>query len=128
LGALLDFLLARWYGRPLIEKIVSQKLLDSIDGFLTKHGALAIFITRLTPVFPFKVISYAAGLTAVSPFKFAAATAVGQTPVIVLYSFLGQNLGHNTSAVLGATFFLLVVALGVFYFRARLEKYLDKKE
>jgi uncharacterized membrane protein YdjX (TVP38/TMEM64 family) len=91
-GATLDFGIARWYGRPFVERFVRAKYLDLTDQFFKRHGVLAVFVTRLTPVVPFKVISYGAGLTAITFRQYALATGVGQTPAIVLYSFLGQHL------------------------------------
>jgi uncharacterized membrane protein YdjX (TVP38/TMEM64 family) len=123
-GAVLDFSLARWYGRPVVEKFTNSKYLAAIDIFFKQHGVLAVFITRLTPIIPFKVISYGSGLTSISVKKFAAATLLGQTPAIVLYSVAGQNLLHNIYAVLFITFFLTAIAGVVFYCRHEIEKYL----
>lgn len=129
-GALLDFGLARWYGRPLVECAASRRHLDLVDRFFKKHGVLAVFITRLMPVIPFKVVSYGAGLTAISLCQYAIATGIGQTPAIVLYSILGQDLAHNYRLAAGVTFLLLAVGLGVYYSRERLAQILfcnDKK-
>ncbi len=124
LGAVLDFGIARWYGRPVVERIVSMKYLNYTDAFFKRHGIIAVFITRLVPVVPFKVISYGAGLTNITVYKFLTATAVGQTPAIVLYSILGQNLSHNFKAVMAITAVLIVSGLIVYYHRDRIEQYL----
>lgn len=123
LGAILDFWIARWYGRPVIERFVSTKYLNVTDAFFKRHGIIAVFITRLVPLVPFKAISYGAGLTRISLCKFVTATAVGQTPAIVLYSILGQNLSHNIKAAAAITSLLVVAGLIVYYYRSAIERY-----
>ena len=126
LGAVLDFGIARWYGRPLIERIVSSKYLTMTDVFFKSHGIIAVFITRLVPMVPFKVISYGSGLTQISLLKFAAATAIGQTPAIVLYSILGQNLSHNIKAAVAITSLLVLAGLVVYYYREAIERFIKR--
>jgi uncharacterized membrane protein YdjX (TVP38/TMEM64 family) len=123
LGATLDFEIARWYGRPVVERFISGKMLDKADGFFKKNGVLAVFITRLTPIVPFKVISYGAGLTKMPHFRFAIATGIGQAPAIVLYSFIGQNLTRSLRATIAVTSLLMVLGFTAYYFRDTLEKY-----
>lgn len=112
-GAVLCFAMARWYGRPPVEKLVGGGKLKNIDTFLSRNGAYAVLIARLTPVFSFDLISYAAGLTGISPRTFLWSTAVGQTPAIVLYSFLGHDLSKGILHILWAVpISLLLVLLG----------------
>lgn len=121
LGATLDFGIARWYGRPLIERIIKSQHLDTFDAFFQKHGIIAVFITRLTPVVPFKAVSYGTGLTNISVCKFAFATGIGQTPAIILYSILGQNLVKNFFATVVITILLIAAGLIAYRFRDTLE-------
>ncbi len=122
-GALLDFGIARWYGRPVVRHIVSSRYLELVDGYLHKNGVVAILLTRVIPVLPFKVVSFGAGLTAIPVRLFIFTTAAGQTPGIILYSILGQNLMHGTYAILLVTCLLMVIAGFLYYYRDGLEKY-----
>lgn len=117
LGAALDFGVARWYGRLVVEKFINRKYLDMADVFLKKHGLLAVFITRLTPVVPFKVVSYGAGLTTMSLWRFMIATAVGQAPATILYSILGQNITHNIRITITITSLLITIIAVLYYYR-----------
>ncbi len=121
-GAVLDFGIARWYGRPVVEKFVRAKYLDMTDRFFKRHGVLAVFVTRLTPIIPFKVISYGAGLTAITLQQYVLATGIGQTPAIVLYSFLGQHLTRSIRWAILITTVLILVSLLVYYYRNEIEK------
>jgi uncharacterized membrane protein YdjX (TVP38/TMEM64 family) len=93
LGAALCFWVARALGRPVVERLVGgTHALDVSDVFFARYGSRAIIISRLLPFVSFDIISYGAGLTPVSFWKFLIATGIGQLPATVLYSYLGQNL------------------------------------
>lgn len=124
LGASLDFSIARWYGRPIVEKIIRPSQLDTFDRFFLKHGVIAVFITRLTPVIPFKVVSYGAGLTTITFLQFSCATGIGQTPAIILYSILGQNLTKNFKATIAITLLLLAAGWAAYRYRETLKNFL----
>lgn len=129
LGAAIDFGIARWYGRPVVERFVQARYLDVTDKFFKRHGVLAVFITRLTPVIPFKVVSYGAGLTALSFSEFALATGVGQTPAIVLYSIVGQHIARSIRAAVLITTALVALSVAAYYYRDAIEKLIcGKKE
>lgn len=121
-GAALDFGIARWYGRPVVEKFVRPKYLDLTDQFFKRHGVLAVFVTRLTPVIPFKVISYGAGLTAISFRQYVMATGIGQTPAIALYSYLGQHLSRGIRWAILITTLLILASVLVYYYRNEIER------
>lgn len=123
LGAALDFSIARWYGRPLVEHIINSKYLDITDKFFSKHGVLAVFITRLIPIIPFKVISYGAGITLISLGQFLTATGLGQIPAIVLYSILGQQLNHHTYTAIAITFLLSIAGIVIYCYRDLIERH-----
>lgn len=126
LGASLDFGIARWYGRPVVEGFINSKYLDMADHFFKKNGVLAVFVTRLILIIPFKVVSYGAGFTAISLPQFAAATAIGQTPAIILYSFLGQHLVHSVKAAVIFTSLLMLAGVLVYYYREQIERYFSQ--
>jgi uncharacterized membrane protein YdjX (TVP38/TMEM64 family) len=55
--------------------------------------------------------------------QFTVATAIGQTPAIVLYSILGQNLTHDFKMVAVITSLLIIAGLVVYYYRDTFERY-----
>ncbi|AIF51955.1 TVP38/TMEM64 family protein [Pelosinus sp. UFO1] len=128
LGASLDFAIARWYGRPVVEKFITGKYLKMIDLYLRKHGIWVVFITRLTPIIPFKVVSYGVGLTTLSFCRFVIATAIGQAPAIILYSVIGQNLTRNISITILITSLLVVIGAILFHYREEIEKIIFSRE
>lgn len=128
LGAVIDFSIARWYGRPMVEEFIPPKVVDLVDRFFTRFGVLAVFVSRLTPVIPFKAISYSAGLTAIPLRRYLFATGVGQAPAILLYSFLGHNLTKSIRLTVAFTLILLLLGIAGYYFRDSLERFLPPKK
>jgi uncharacterized membrane protein YdjX (TVP38/TMEM64 family) len=93
LGAALCFGIARALGRPVVEKLVGgTKALETSDLFFRRYGSRAILVARLLPFVSFDIISYGAGLTTTSLWRFLLATGIGQLPATLLYSYLGENL------------------------------------
>lgn len=111
LGAVLDFVLARSLGRPWVSECQDYRWLQKVENFLAHYGVWAIVLTRMTPVIPFKVVSYGAGFTQLPLRRYILATAIGQAPPILLYSFLGERLEHNWHWLIVVSLLSLIAAL-----------------
>ncbi len=83
-SAVLCFGLARLFGRPLVERILSPAALAWADRHLVRFGPFAILVGRLIPLSSFDLLSYAAGLTPMRLLPFCLATGLGMTPAIFL--------------------------------------------
>jgi uncharacterized membrane protein YdjX (TVP38/TMEM64 family) len=127
IGAAIDFGIARWYGRPVLGRFVNVAYLDKLNVFFETHGLIAIALARLTPVIPYKLVSYGAGFTKLSSGTYLLATAVGQTPAILLYSFLGQNINHSLQATILITSLFVLFFAVAYYYRESIEKYFFQK-
>jgi uncharacterized membrane protein YdjX (TVP38/TMEM64 family) len=116
LGGVLCFAIARSLGR---EYVARSTRLQGLDRRVEEHGAVIVFVLRLIPVISFDIISYAAGLTAITFGRFFAATALGMAPGTFVFVYAGgAPPGPGLYAALGA---LAVLALGAYvYYRRRL--------
>ncbi|MFD2922826.1 TVP38/TMEM64 family protein [Halobacillus naozhouensis] len=90
-GAILCFYLAKWLGRPVVQRFVSGKALAWWDQFFQKYGSYSVLIARLVPIISFDLVSYAAGVTPITFWNFFWATGLGQLPATLLYSYLGET-------------------------------------
>jgi len=88
-GALAAFAVARWVARRTIRRLLPEAALERVDSFSRKNGFAVLLIARLIPFTSSDLWSYAAGLSRIPPLHFLAATALGDLPPIVLFSFLG---------------------------------------
>lgn len=126
-GAIICFYLAKFLGRPVVEKMVTKKALNWWDQFFAKYGKHSVFIARLVPIVSFDLVSYAAGVTSISFWQFFWATGLGQLPATLLYSYLGQTATGTVQILF--FLFTIVIALAVLgmLLRPQLNRIMKKK-
>ena len=91
LGAVAAFGVARLAGYEVLRRWFGDRLSVGIFGSQTTLMAL-VFVSRLLPFVSFDIVSYAAGLTILSFWRFAIATFVGIIPASFLLAHLGSEL------------------------------------
>jgi uncharacterized membrane protein YdjX (TVP38/TMEM64 family) len=91
IGALAAFGLARWLGRETMRRWFGERL--SV-GLLGSQNTLMgiVLVSRLLPFVSFDIVSYAAGLTVLSFWRFAIATGVGIVPAAFLLAHFGSEM------------------------------------
>lgn len=68
-GAGLAFLVARYLARErMVRRFSGNETFRKLDRMTKEHGAVVVAITRLVPIFPFNLLNYGFGLTAI-PFR-----------------------------------------------------------
>ena len=93
IGALLAFALARWLGRPAVERLIAPRHRARFDAFTQGgYGAGALFVARSIPLVPFFVLNLAGGLSAMRLWTFTWVTAVGIIPLTILMVYFGVQL------------------------------------
>jgi uncharacterized membrane protein YdjX (TVP38/TMEM64 family) len=96
LGATAAFLVGRYLARDAIaRKIERSEKFAAIDRAVADEGWKIVFLTRLSPVFPFTLLNYAFGLTRVKLSHYVLASWIGMMPGTVMYVYLGSlvNVG-----------------------------------
>lgn len=112
IGAGIAFFIARRLGQQVVQRLIKRDLVifqnrDKGSGFFL------ILILRLIPLFPFKIVSYSAGLSDIKFKDFAFATVLGSLPGIIVYT----NLGDKTTVIGSREFYLSIALLiGLFVF------------
>ena len=119
LGAALCFSIARYFGRPVVVKLVSESALVSSDRFFERYGRHAVLIARLVPIISFDVISYGAGLTGIRFLGFWIATGIGQLPATILYSYLGGEATGTIKILFWAFGIIIAISIVTFLIKRR---------
>ncbi len=96
LGAFLAFGLARKFGRPFVERMVTRKDWHIWDNRMAAQGGHLVLISRFIPIIAFNLINYAAGLMRVSWWTFGWATGIGILPMTILMVVVGDNIENLT--------------------------------
>ena len=99
LGAAAAFVIGRFFARGWVAgKIVGKPRFAAIDKAVGKQGTRIVFLTRLSPVFPFNLLNYAYGLTKIPLGKYTLASWVGMMPGTLLYVYVGALAGTVAKA------------------------------
>jgi pyruvate/2-oxoglutarate dehydrogenase complex dihydrolipoamide dehydrogenase (E3) component/uncharacterized membrane protein YdjX (TVP38/TMEM64 family) len=90
LGALCAFFLARTLLRQRVARWAeSNPRFRSLDRAIGRQGFKMVLLTRLSPIFPFVVLNYFLGLTAVRTGAYALGNLLGMLPATFLFVYLG---------------------------------------
>lgn len=105
-GGILSFFLAKTLGHKVFNKFI-KKDISNLETAIKKKGFALVFILRLIPLFPFDIISYAAGFSGVKFKDFATATILGIIPGI----FVFVNIGDKTTKIGSSSFYVSISLL-----------------
>jgi len=94
LGALAAFTLARLLGRDALQRWLGERLPETRLGSPASLMSI-VFVSRLLPFISFDVVSYAAGLTTLSAWRFALATLAGILPTSFLLAHFGGEMADG---------------------------------
>jgi len=123
-GESASFLLGRYLLRDWVEKNLAKKyaIFEALDAALRENGFQIMLLLRLSPIIPFNVINYAAGVTGMSFGQYILAT-LGILPGTVLYVFIGasaSSLTDTTTAMDGESdefpiLQVILIAVGIIF-------------
>ena len=110
IGTTTTFLISRYFGRALIEKMLKGKFmawatggptialwLKDLDEKLAKNGFMTILFFRVIPLVPYEVLNYAGGLSRIKFKDYLFATFLGLIPGVIVSAFFGGSLGEIQS-------------------------------
>lgn len=93
-GAMVAFGIARFVGRETVQAWFGGRLSVGLIG--SQRALMGIvFASRLLPFVSFDIVSYAAGLTVLSFWRFAVATMAGIAPSSFLLAHVGMEMGSG---------------------------------
>ena len=123
LGSAIAFWLAKAFGRPLVERLVSRERLERFDDYARRGGLFFFFLFFLFPFLPDDIACFVAGLTPLPIPSLVLVAALGRLPGIAVSSLVGANVFRLT--IEGWALFialLLIVAILFRRFQARMEE------
>ncbi len=114
------FYLARYAGRPVVERFVPAGLLDKWTQRAGEKGAVFFLLAFVIPPVPSDILIYVAGLSAIEGRHFFVANLFGRLPMIVLLTLVGAN-GFRITLVMivGLTVIGVLMLLAWWYFIMR---------
>lgn len=91
IGSFMTFTLARFFGRPLIVRLVGQKSMDRLDELVRRGGAPFFFLIWLFPFAPDDLACIAAGLTPMPFGQYMLLMPLGRLPGVFVSVWIGAN-------------------------------------
>jgi uncharacterized membrane protein YdjX (TVP38/TMEM64 family) len=114
LGSTAALLLARYLGRPLVQRLIAPAALEKMDRLAENRGLVFFFLVFLMPGLPDDIACFVAGLTSLPLLALIAISAIGRLPSVVASVWLGthaQELPWQSWLILaGLTVVLALVA------------------
>ncbi len=91
LGAAGAFLVGRFLARDWVKRRIERlPSFDALDSAVRTDGLKIVFLSRLSPFFPFFLLNYAFGVTGVRFRDYVLATWIGLLPALALYVYFGS--------------------------------------
>lgn len=138
-GALVNYFLALWLGRPIIYKFVetrfgkmcllSKEKVEKAEKYFDKHGKSSTFIGRLVPGIR-QLISIPAGLAKMNLISFTCFTALGAVIWNIILAVIGY-IGHGSKDLIDKyshELSYVLLGLGVLFVIYLIYKGLSKKK
>jgi uncharacterized membrane protein YdjX (TVP38/TMEM64 family) len=106
-GALIAFTIARLVGHEILSRWFGDKLKVGLLGSQNTLTSI-VFVSRLLPFVSFDIVSYAAGLTEITWWRFTLATTLGIIPTSFLLAHFGGEMATGDARRIATS----VLALG----------------
>ena len=119
----ISFELARKFGRPLAQRMVSKHILAQTDRIANSAGWPGLLVLRLIPVIPFTAVNWGLGFTMLHRLTYFWTTALGLLPGAIVFTSTGSGLGAlylRYPALFPVVVVLAALAIGWTTYRFRL--------
>jgi uncharacterized membrane protein YdjX (TVP38/TMEM64 family) len=124
IGSAVAFLLAQRFGRPLVERLLHDELVDRFDGFVEGLGLSGLALFVVIPGLPDDAICFFAGLSHFGLLTFLGVILVARSPAYIATNFAGQGIASGAVVEAAVVLLALVFVSAVAYRnRDRIQRY-----
>ena len=129
IGSWLAFLLARFFGMELLEKVVKSETIEKFDHFMEHQGILVSFLLFLIPGFPKDYLCYIMGVSRIPIWTFVIISSAGRIFGTMLLSIIG-NVARNEQYLLLAVIVSVGIAIFIaaYYYHDKMLEILKRKK
>ena len=99
IGTVLAVYFSNRYGRPLVERVVSNEHMNRFDDLIEKSGYLPFIILFVFPGFPDDALCFIAGLTKLDWKKLAFIGSIGRLPGILMLTTTGHSIAESSRII-----------------------------
>lgn len=127
LGSWFAFMLARFFGEPLLEKMVKKEVFEKFDHFMEHQGILVSFFLFLIPGFPKDYLCYIMGVSRMPALTFLIISATGRLLGTIMLSVTGSSASSGHYFLLGCFVGAgIIIFIAAYYYHDKLLEILKK--
>ena len=129
LGSWIAFMLARFFGEPILENMVRKEVFEKFDHFMEHKGLLVSFLLFLIPGFPKDYLCYIMGVSRIPVGTFIIISTAGRIFGTIMLSITG-NVVRNGQYIALVVILVLGVAtfIAAYYYHDKLIEILKKRK
>lgn len=116
-GSIIVYAVSNFYGKPLINKIISDKDLRFFERILNIGSInFIVFLLYLIPGIPKDVLAYICGISSVTFENFIVYSTLGRMPGIFVSAYFGAKIGsgNRTTLIVIGVLSIALFVIGVF--------------
>ena len=136
LGATLAFLMARYFGRDFVSRLMKGRI-ESFDEKVAKHGFRFILTLRLIPLIPFNGLNLGSGLSRIKYRDYLLGSVLGMLPGTFIYTYFADALLKGatgsgkralTNLIIASSLLILISSVPTLYKKFKKQKRIESKE
>jgi len=125
IGSAFVFTLSKKYGNKISHWFFDKKEIKHFHKLFRRNEARALFLTRIAPIFPNDLISFAAGLTDIKRKQFYFYSTLGFIVQIIILTYFGAELSTGkVSTPLIAVAIIVSLLFIILLFKSKIKKLL----
>lgn len=127
LGSWLAFVLAHFFGMPLLGKIIKPAVVEKFDHFMEHQGILVSFFLFLIPGFPKDYLCYIMGVSRMPAGTFLVISAAGRLLGTIMLTVTGSSARNGQYVLLGCFVGVgIIIFVAAYYYQDKLLELLKK--
>ena len=94
-GAVVNFLTSRYLAKNWLQhRFANNARFQALENALSTSGWRLVLISRISPIVPHSLVSYAAGLISMPFWQYTMASLIGFLPLSIAYAYAGAVVGR----------------------------------
>ncbi len=128
IGSWIAFMLARFFGEPLLENVVKKEVFEKFEHFMEHQGLLVSFLLFLIPGFPKDYLCYIMGVSLIPAGTFIVISTAGRLFGTIMLSIMGSFAGNGQYTLLTIIMILgMVIFIVAYYYHDKILAFLKKE-